>query len=84
MSRAVKQPQNRALECPAVVRPVQQGLPLTPTAPKISGFTRELQLPHMSANGFPALDLPRVFVGDPTTHVVAAVPLEPAAWIIGM
>ncbi len=72
------------LEFAAIIRPVQQRLPLTPAAPQISRTACKLQLPHMAANGFPTLDLPHVFVRHPAAHVVAAVPLEPAARIIGM
>lgn len=36
----------------------------------------------MSANGFPAFDLPLVFCAKSSAHVVAAIPLEPSARIM--
>lgn len=36
----------------------------------------------MTRHRLPALDLTRVFLWDPTAHVITAVPLEPASWII--
>src|SRR5262245_25297550 len=43
-----------------------------------------LDLPHVAADRLPALDLTAVFVADTAAHVVAAIPLEPAARIVGM
>src|SRR4029450_12592486 len=38
----------------------------------------------MAADRIPALDLPVVLVGQAATHVIAAIPLEPAARIVRM
>jgi hypothetical protein len=68
----------------AVVGPVEQRLPLPPAAPEIAGLARKLKLTHMTADCLPAFDLPSVLVGHSSPHVVPAVPLEPAAWIVGV
>src|SRR5262245_27447263 len=41
-----------------------------------------LHLPHMAADRLPALDLPAVLVWQAATHVIAAIPLKPAARIV--
>src|SRR5512136_691295 len=41
-----------------------------------------LDLPHVAADRLPALDLPAVLVGHAPAHVITAIPLEPAAWIV--
>src|SRR5262249_34658406 len=43
-----------------------------------------LDLPHVSADRLPALDLPFVLIRKASAHVVAAVPLKPATRIVGM
>src|SRR4051812_37090619 len=43
-----------------------------------------LDLPDMPAYGFPSLDLAPVFGRHAAAHIVTAVPLEPAARIVGM
>src|SRR5262249_9477509 len=41
-------------------------------------------LRRVSSDGLPALDLPRILIGDAAAHVVAAIPLKPAARVVGM
>src|ERR1700684_1064740 len=68
----------------AVVGPVQQRLPLAGSARQIAGFAVALDLSDVPSYRLPALDLPAIFLGRPSAHVVAAIPLEPAARIVGM
>ena len=72
------------LDFAAVVGPVQQCLALAPPAQQIAGLAMLLDLPDMAADRFPAADLPRVLIRHAAAHVVAAIPLEPAARIVGM
>src|SRR6185437_7631951 len=71
-------------ELPAVVGPMQQRLALTAPTGEVAAVTVTFDLADVPAHCFPALDLPPVLVGDPPAHVVAAVPLEPAARIVRM
>ena len=48
----------------------------------VAGLAIALDLADMAAHCFPALDLAGVLVGDAAAHVVAAIPLEPAARIV--
>src|SRR5258705_9601962 len=68
----------------AVVRPVQQRLALALATHQVAGLAVLLDLPHVAADRFPAFDLAAILVGHPATHVVAAIPLEPTARIVGM
>src|SRR5262245_38176520 len=43
-----------------------------------------LDLPDVPAHRLPPLDLPLVFLGQAAAHVVAAVPLKPAARVVGV
>ncbi len=63
---------------------MQQSLALPRAAGEIAKLTVSSQLCHVTADRLPALDLPRVLVGHAAAHVIAAIPLEPAARIIGM
>ena len=72
------------LNLPAVIRPVQQRLPLSRPAKQIAWLAVPFDLAHMPAHGFPSLDLPAVLGAQPAAHVIAAIPLEPAARIVGM
>src|ERR1700691_1506754 len=71
-------------EFAAVVSPVQQRLALPAAAGHIARFAMALQLPDVAADGLPALDLPRVFFGQAASRVIAAIPLKPAARVIGV
>jgi hypothetical protein len=63
---------------------VQQGLALPLAAGEIARLAVALDLAHVPANGFPALDLARVLLGQAAAQIVAAIPLEPAARIVRM
>ena len=67
----------------AVVGPVQQGLALFAPAIQVAGRAVFLQLSYVPAHGFPAFDLSFI-IGAASSHVVAAIPLKPAAGIIGV
>ena len=71
-------PSPSVLQLPAVVGPMQQGLPLFATAIEIALAAILLDLGDVPPHGLPAANLPGV-VGAAAAHVVAAVPLEPAA-----
>src|SRR4051812_7788548 len=68
----------------AVISPMQERLPLPRAAGQVSRLAVPLDLPDMPADGFPSLDLPPVFGRHAAAHIVAAIPLEPAARIIGV
>ena len=68
----------------AVIRPMQQRLPLSWPANYVAGFAISLNLQHMPADGLPASDLPRVLFGGTSPEIVPAIPLEPAARIVAM
>ena len=69
------------LDFPAVVGPVQHRLSLLPPAVEVARFAVLPDRRDVPRDGPPSPDLPRV-VGAPAAHVVAAVPLEPAARIL--
>ena len=71
----------RQLQFSAVVCPVQDGLPLSPPALEIAWFAVLPNRRDVPRDRPPAPDLPRV-VGGSAAHVVAAIPLEPPAWIL--
>ena len=61
---------------------MQERLPLPSVAREITRLARKLKLADVTADCFPAFDLTSVFDGHSSPDVVAAVPLEPAAWIV--
>ena len=63
---------------------MQKCLPLPWAAGKLARLAVPLDLPDVPAHRLPALDLPPVFVGHPAAHVVAAIPLGPAARIVSV
>src|SRR5579872_2314124 len=63
---------------------MKQRLALTGAAGAVAGLAVALDLPDVPTHRLPALDLPPVFVSYAAPHVVAAIPLEPAAGIVGM
>src|SRR5581483_4709285 len=73
-----------SLDLPAVVGPLQQRLALAPAAAEVAGIAVLLHLPQVPAHRLPAADLAAILLGHPAAHVVAAVPLEPAAGIVRM
>jgi len=73
---------NPPSELPAVIGPVEQGLPLTRAAEDVTGIAIGLYLRDVALHCFPTADLPPVFVRRAAAHVIAAIPLEPAAWVV--
>ena len=63
---------------------MQESLALAGTAEKVTWLAVPLDLPHVPPHRFPSLDLPSVFIGHPTAHVVTAIPLEPTARVVRM
>ena len=63
---------------------MQERLALAPAAKQIPGFTIFLHLPYMALDCLPALDLSVILVPHAAAHVVAAIPLEPAAGVVRM
>ena len=63
---------------------MKQCLTLPRATQQIAGFAILLDLPNVAANRLPAFDLPCVFLRQAAAHVIAAIPLEPAARIIAM
>src|SRR5215471_19346978 len=72
------------LDFPTVVGPMKQCLTLPSATEQIAGFTILLNLLDVSADRPPAPNLPRIFLHHAAAHVVAAIPLEPAARVAGM
>src|SRR4051812_11682756 len=66
----------------AVVGPVQQRLTLAAAAGEIAGLAVRPDLADVAAERLPAFDLPRIVVMA-AARVIAAVPLKPAARIVG-
>ena len=67
----------------AVIGPMQQRLAL-PGRQKRPPLAIALDLPDVPAHRLPALDLPPVLLRHAAPEIIAAIPLEPAARIIGM
>jgi hypothetical protein len=74
----------RRLDSPAVIGPVQELLALARPAHRIARLAMSSDLRHVALDSLPASDLAGVLVGQPPAHVVAAIPLEPAARIVRM
>jgi hypothetical protein len=66
-----------------VIGPVQQSLALTRPARWVAGLAMPSNLRDVPSDRLPTLDLARIFGRHAATHVVATIPLEPAAWIVG-
>ena len=71
------------LKLSGIISPVQQRLALPAPAVLVTGRAVLLDLGDMACHGQPAFDLAFVVCTAPA-HVVAAIPLEPTARIIGM
>src|SRR5687767_14176352 len=80
--RAISEVAMTSLALARVIGPVHRRLPLLAAAFDISGLAVLADGGHMTPNGAPPANLPRV-VGAAPAQVVAAVPLEPAARILG-
>jgi hypothetical protein len=63
---------------------MQQRLALTRATREVHRLAVPLDLPDMAPHCLPALDLPRVFIHHSAANRVTAIPLEPAAWIVGV
>src|SRR5262249_906003 len=63
---------------------MQERLALPAAAQKIAWFAMPLDLLHVSPHGPPPFDLATVFFRHAPAQVIAAVPLKPAARLIGM
>src|SRR5580704_17462142 len=61
---------------------MQQRLALPRPAGDVARLAMPLHLADVTADGFPALDLARVLSRNAPSHVVAAIPLKPAARIV--
>src|SRR5688572_9186796 len=70
-----------ASDPPAVIRPMEDRLSLPATAVKIARLALTDDLRHVPANRPPSSNLPRI-VRRAAAHVVAAIPLEPAARVL--
>src|SRR5271156_5394647 len=68
----------------AVVRPVEQSLALPWPTHGIAGLAILLNLRDVSSDRLPALNLACVLGRCASPHVISAIPLKPAAWILGM
>jgi hypothetical protein len=71
-------------EFAAVISPMQQCLPLTLAAEKIARLAIHLKLAHVPSDRGPAFDLSCIFVREPASPIIAAVPLKPAARVLRM
>jgi hypothetical protein len=67
-----------------IVGPVQQSLALTRAAHWIAWLAMPSNLRDVSSDRRPAFDLARIFGRHAAAHVVPTIPLEPAAWVVGM
>src|SRR6185437_4067701 len=68
----------------AVVGPMQQSLALPRPAKNIAALAVTLDLPQVPAHRLPPLDLAQVLVLHAAAHIIAAIPLEPAARVVGV
>src|SRR4030095_1240633 len=67
-----------------IVSPMKQSLSLTRPARRVSRFTVLLDLRAMPSDVLPTFDLGGIFFGHAATHVIAAIPLEPASRVLFM
>ena len=58
---------------------MQERLALARTTRSVAWTAMRGNLPEVPTNSVPAFDLSRIFLRNPATHVVSAIPLEPAA-----
>ncbi len=75
---------NSGSKLQAIVGPVQQRLPLTGTAERITRLAIPQDRNDVPPKGFPALDLAPILFRQPSAHEVAAVPLKPCPRVILM
>src|SRR5262245_53181032 len=67
-----------------VVGPMQECLTLPLAAGEVTLFTVPPDLCDVSLDLLPTPDLPRILLRHAASHVIAAVPLEPATGIVGV
>jgi hypothetical protein len=67
-----------------VIGPVQERLPLSPAAEKVARFAVPPNLLHVPTHGFPPFDLAAVLFRHAPAQIIAAIPLEPAARVVGV
>jgi len=72
----------RALQFPRIVRPVEEGLALARAAGEVARAAIISYLRAVTAERFPSLYLPLVFFAETPAHIVAAIPLKPAARVV--
>jgi hypothetical protein len=72
----------RRLQRPTIIRPVEERLPLTRAAERISRLTISLDLMNVPTKCFPAVDLAPILIRNAAAEIVAAIPLEPSAWVV--
>ena len=63
---------------------MQKRLSLPRPTTEITRVAMFLELPNVTGHRSPSLDLPVIFIGDSSAHMVATVPLEPPTRIIGI
>jgi hypothetical protein len=63
---------------------MQQHLPLARAAHGIARLAMLSHLRDMPPHRLPAADLASILAGHPPAHEIAAIPLEPAARVVGM
>ena len=77
-------PYHLTVELPTVVGPVKKSLPLTFAARLITRLAMKFDLSDMSSYCLPPPDLSKVLVRHSAAHTISAVPLKPAARIVGV
>ena len=68
----------------AVVGPMQQSLALPRPAKNVATLAVTLDLPDVPAHRLPPLDLAQVLILHAAAQIIAAIPLEPAARVVGV
>ena len=69
---------------PTVVGPVKKSLPLTFAAGLVTRLAVKLDLSDVSSHCLPPPDLSKVLFGHSAANIISAVPLKPAARIVGV
>ena len=72
------------LKTSTVVGPVKEGLSLAFAAGLVAGLAVKFDLPNVSSHCLPAPDLSKVFLRRTAAHIISAIPLKPAARIVGV
>lgn len=73
-----------ALQLAAVVSPMEQGLALARATGQVARLAVADDLPDVTPYGSPALNLAGILFGQSPADVISAIPLEPAAWVVGV